>query len=192
MTLSTLRVVSTHWLMSGTHIDDMGVSQKLTGVSVTKEVFPLGQRILICTDERLDELILSNDGSYCQRLPFWSAMQHLRSHKLNLSMTVTDFDGMCCNAFNTTNNKKSVAVRRELRNTCCDWSIFKETRISAGRSGINSGWRYYTGWQIFRTPFLDSRIYTDGMIVVSQHEKKHYMWWGLAWRIKWYPDTWLR
>jgi hypothetical protein len=55
MTLSTL--VSTNWLMSGTHIDDMGVIQKSTGVSVTKVVFPLGQCILICTDERLDELI---------------------------------------------------------------------------------------------------------------------------------------
>lgn len=53
----TLILVSANWLMSGTHIDDMGVIQKSTGVSVTKVVFPLRQCILICTDERFDELL---------------------------------------------------------------------------------------------------------------------------------------
>ena len=47
----TLILVSTDWFMSGTHIDDIGIIQKSTGVSVTKMVFPLGQCILICTDE---------------------------------------------------------------------------------------------------------------------------------------------
>lgn len=53
----TLILVSTDWFMSGTHIDDMGIIQKSTGVSAMKVVFPLRQCILIGTSERFVELL---------------------------------------------------------------------------------------------------------------------------------------
>jgi hypothetical protein len=59
----TLVLVSTDWLMSGTHIDDIGVIQKSTAVSVTKVVFPLGQCILIGTDENDSMSCFLSQGS---------------------------------------------------------------------------------------------------------------------------------